>query len=71
MPQEILLRIKIFNSWRVLLRFYANGLNDEMRSVERFLYSTILNDEGIRRSWMSHKVTWIMSKPLEKSTDNF
>lgn len=29
------------------IEIYANGLNDEMRSVERFLYSTITHDEGL------------------------
>lgn len=29
------------------IEIYANGLNDEMRSVERFLYSTITHDKGL------------------------
>lgn len=29
------------------IEIYANGLNDEMRSVERFLYSTVTHDKGL------------------------
>ena len=29
------------------IEIYANGLNDEMRSVERFLYSTVTHDQGL------------------------
>ena len=44
------------------IEIYANGLNDEMRSVERFLYSTITHDEGLEelnepQSYMDYEQT--------------
>ena len=44
------------------IEIYANGLNDEMRSVERFLYSTITHDEGLEelnepQSYMNYEQT--------------
>ena len=52
------------------IEIYANGLNDEMRSVERFLYSTVTHDKGLDelnepQSYTDYEQT------VKKSTDHF